>query len=307
MSYFFYGGYPAYGYGYDYSPYGAGVNLSISLGGGGYYGYGGVPSITIVQCAYCRKLGHGSPSCPERYASSISYISSTPSISSSSSSSYASYSSSSSSRITILDSSDSKFQEIKSQFDSQWTHPASEKPKGTVYFISAITMPHSISSKHEEYKNRIASSGVTPYGNGGPGNTLRRFHGTKHECTIGSRSTDLCSSSYCFVCLIIKHGFDMSKSSSGRYGKGIYTSATSSKSNDYTNTNTSTGFKAMLVCSVVCGNPHKPTSSAWGPVSLPYGYHSVVGDPQYDRELNYDELVCYNNEAVLPSYLIIYR
>jgi hypothetical protein len=62
--------------------------------------------------------------------------------------------------------------------------------------------------------------------------------------------------------------------------------------------------RALLLNTVVYGNPcrlyHTDTSAS----SLRSGYHSLMGVPGGD--LNYDETVVYDNEAIRPVYLITY-
>ncbi|KAH9958350.1 hypothetical protein BC827DRAFT_1136328, partial [Russula dissimulans] len=94
----------------------------------------------------------------------------------------------------------------------------------------------------------------------------------------------------------------------GRFGVGIYTSATSSKvsehyANDYS-TSTTSPFKAMLLNDVVMG---KAIKLRWTDTSLtkpPQGYDSVIGEP--GGELNYDEAEVEKQDAICPSFLIIY-
>ena len=67
-----------------------------------------------------------------------------------------------------------------------------------------------------------------------PGNENRRWHGTRRECNIGDKGiTTFCADPKCSLCRIIKTSFDleffMEATGWGRFGKGIYTSSTSSK------------------------------------------------------------------------------
>jgi len=144
------------------------------------------------------------------------------------------------------------------------------------------------------------------------GNTRRRFHGTVRECCLGDTSSEnaLCRLSTCNLCRIIQSSFQLAKAGQrtnfGRFGAGIYTSATSSKANDY-----SFGFgsaspnKAMLLNDVVMGRVVKLTRTDTSLKQPPRGFDAVIGEPGGD--LNYDECVVYNNDAIRPSFLIIYR
>jgi len=111
----------------------------------------------------------------------------------------------------------------------------------------------------------------------------------------------------CNLCRIIKRSFELARAGENtnfkRFGAGIYTSATSSKANDYS-TSTVSPWKAMLLNDVVMGKAIKLT---WTDTSLtepPQGYDSVIGEP--GGGLNYDEAVVYNEDAICPSFLIIY-
>ena len=67
------------------------------------------------------------------------------------------------------------------------------------------------------------------------GNECNRWHGTTRKCKIGDKGTTwFCSDTSCSLCCIMKASFDLKffgkKTNFGRFGVGIYTSATSSKS-----------------------------------------------------------------------------
>jgi len=111
----------------------------------------------------------------------------------------------------------------------------------------------------------------------------------------------------CNLCKIIKWSFELARAGKNtnfqRFGEGIYTSATSSKANDYSISSWGPP-KAMLLNHVVMGKEIRLT---WTDTSLtepPRGYDSVIGEPGGD--LNYDEAVVYDQDAIFPSFLIIY-
>ena len=86
---------------------------------------------------------------------------------------------------------------------------------------------HDCSDKVEMARN-FASQGASR------GNEGDRWHGTTRKCTIGDkRVTEFCSDTSCSLCCIMKTSFDLKffgkKTKFGRFGAGIYTSATSSK------------------------------------------------------------------------------
>ncbi|KDQ55822.1 hypothetical protein JAAARDRAFT_59795 [Jaapia argillacea MUCL 33604] len=141
------------------------------------------------------------------------------------------------------------------------------------------------------------------------GNENRRWHGTLRACNIGDNGqTQLCGSKGCPLCAIIKTSFDMSfystQTGKGRFGRGHYTSSTSSKSNDYSRNGASSTFKALLLNKVVVGRGIQMEHDDTSLTAPPAGYDSVLGE--VGKRLNYDELIVYKDEAILPSYLVIY-
>ena len=86
--------------------------------------------------------------------------------------------------------------------------------------------------KAVEARGRFAARGLTS------GNQLRRWHGANRNCNIGDNGrTSFCSSPLCSLCCIIRTSFSIAHSRKktrwGRFGNGIYTSSTSSKSVGY--------------------------------------------------------------------------
>ena len=67
------------------------------------------------------------------------------------------------------------------------------------------------------------------------GNERSRWHGTTRKCKVGDKGvTKLCADSSCSMCCILRTSYDLKffgkKTNFGRFGIGIYTTATSSKS-----------------------------------------------------------------------------
>ncbi|TFY50765.1 hypothetical protein EVJ58_g10898 [Rhodofomes roseus] len=143
------------------------------------------------------------------------------------------------------------------------------------------------------------------------GNSKRRWHGTIRACSIGDteRQSHVCNSPACSLCGIIKTSFRLARfghrTNFGRFGAGIYTSATSSKANDYIQQQGRSPYKAMLLNDVVMGKVIKMTTDNPTLTAPPAGYDSVVGEP--GRSLNYDEAIVYKNEAIRPLFLVIFR
>ena len=136
--------------------------------------------------------------------------------------------------------------------------------------------------------------------------TEEHYHGTNLICDI-TRNKDLCCSSGCGICRISDSGFDRRMINSNirfqRFGPGFYLAPKSSKCHDYTQG--AYTYRALLLCDVCPGRKYtlkKNDTSLSGP---PCGYDSIYGE--VGRDLNYEEIVLYNANAILPKYIIVYR
>jgi hypothetical protein len=217
--------------------------------------------------------------------------------------------------LAVLASSDPKFSEIEQQFTKKWLHKTTP---GTVKTVICVEPSQQQQDRFDDYVKQVVKNrpNLSVFGKGGPGNTHRRFHGTPAKnwlCVASmatSRNPQLCSNQGCAVCSIARTGLVLSKSGSnfswGRYGRGIYLSSASSKSNDYTNpaNPAKPSYRAMFVCGVVVGKGKKLQVDASNLTEPPAGFDSVLGE--VGQNLNYDEVVVYTEAAVLPKYLIIY-
>jgi hypothetical protein len=205
---------------------------------------------------------------------------------------------------------DPKFADIKQQFTKKWVDGSTP---GTVVKVFRINPSQQLLQRHADYIQQLLSArpGLQPFGKGGPGNTHRRFHGTPATnwlCVasmVSSAQPQLCSNQGCAVCGIVRTGLMLSKAASGCYGKGLYMSSASSKSNNYTRpaSTAKPNHRAMFVCSVVVGNGKKLTGVHQTLSSAPAGFDSVLG---VVGTTNHDEVIVYAEAAVLPKYLIIY-
>ncbi|KAF9479968.1 ADP-ribosylation [Pholiota conissans] len=215
-------------------------------------------------------------------------------------------------RLRLLSSGDSHFSTIERLFYRGWKHPKKTKPK--IHGIFKILSPNSNLSPYHRYRAMVTSSPSLRSRTKNPGNEQFLFHGTNRYCRLAEDLTRvrLCNFSKCHLCSIIRNSFDVercgSKHKFRRFGKGIYTSACSSKADDYTfNGDESAGLRVLLVSRVVVGNPHKRRENATTLTEPPCGCHSffqVIGEPGGD--LNYEETVVYNNDAIRPAFLVVY-
>ncbi|EGO20711.1 hypothetical protein SERLADRAFT_477146 [Serpula lacrymans var. lacrymans S7.9] len=146
------------------------------------------------------------------------------------------------------------FASVANQFTASWRHSSKTCPK--VRVIYKVISPASSIATYDEYRARVEERGNFVAAGRTAGNECRRWHGCQRECKLGNPGkTKLCSSSTCSLCCILRTSFDIScfgkTTGWGRFGKGIYTSSTSSKSASYVKTSSSSKFKPMLLNKVV--------------------------------------------------------
>ncbi|PCH44628.1 ADP-ribosylation [Wolfiporia cocos MD-104 SS10] len=197
------------------------------------------------------------------------------------------------------------FRSVAKQFTDSWKHPTA---KPTVLRVWKIFSDQDHNDDFARY--RLSVERRTGLKNG---HSLRRWHGTKRACQIGDdrspQNVKVCSQQTCSVCSIIRTSFNSAhfgrRFNYGRFGPGIYTSATSSKSNDYVDELGGSPYKALLLNDVVLGKTKKEYTDQPNYTEAPAGYDSVIGEPGGD--LNYDESIVYKNEAIRPLFLVIYR
>lgn len=214
-----------------------------------------------------------------------------------------------------------KYKDVSNQFIQAWKHPNKNLPE--IDSIWKIYCTEILNSRYGRYREKVEAKQLLagkpfPKGNDqrlmSAGNEQRRFHGTKTTCSIGIGDNKYpCSDKSCSVCCIIKKGYKLKHANSKyqRFGKGIYFSATSSKSDDYNsgslNILNNVSYKVMFLNKVVVGKGCLLTKNNGKLSSLPTGYDSILGEPSTNGSLNYDEIVVFKDEASIPQYLIVYK
>lgn len=206
-----------------------------------------------------------------------------------------------------------KYNEILNQFNQKWL----DKNKGNpnIKAILKITPPTTLSQKFENYKQKVIQKrpNLKLFANASAGNTVRRFHGITLACSL-HQTLSVCSNSNCVVCSISQKGFLMSytgycPSLAMKFGPGgdkLYFTAISSKANDYgknTENFLGKGMRCVFLCYVVAGQGHKRLQDDKSP--LPTNCDSVLGE--VGGNLNYDEIIVYDESAAIPAYCIIYQ
>ncbi|KAL1666938.1 hypothetical protein GGF50DRAFT_125280 [Schizophyllum commune] len=201
-----------------------------------------------------------------------------------------------------------RFRSVARQFQDSWRHRTSIPAVRQIYFIQP---PREIVNQYKQYREEVESRGHFTAQGLTKGNENRRWHGTKRQCRLGDDGQNhLCDMPSCSLCSIIRTSFDLSffkgRTGWGRFGKGLYTSSTSSKANDYSMNagDTPSTCKAILLTKVVVGRGHKMLHDKTDLTEPPVGHDSVLAE--VGGSLNYDELVVYRNEAIKPAYLVVY-
>eukprot|EP01046_Picozoa_sp_COSAG06_P045921 COSAG06_NODE_6424_length_2938_cov_4.027827_1_plen_334_part_00 len=200
-----------------------------------------------------------------------------------------------------------KFTQLANQFVSKWKHPdgngMKQPDKSHILDIFECTVGPGVKHAHDEYCRQLEAKGVRPHAYGGKGNTQQRWHGTGIKCSLGySGTSTICDDRTCATCNIIRSGFDIKYcKTAGRYGIGLYASATSSKAHQYAagmcwgiggrDVQTqpqlmANNVNALIVCSVAVGKGHLEPHSEWGgPKDPATGRHIYMpwcscGNPQ---------------------------
>jgi len=200
------------------------------------------------------------------------------------------------------------YKSVELQFKQTWRNNPSCPEVKAVY---KVIVPEASLKQYDQYLDGVEASGQFVAKGKPRGNENRRWHGTTRKCKLGDTGNNtFCSDAGCSLCCIIKTSFDLkffkAATGWGRFGHGIYTSSTSSKSNDYSkNAGINSDWKALLLNKVVVGNGKKLTQNDTSLTGPPQGHDSILAE--VGGALNYDELVVYNNDAVRPSYLVMYK
>ena len=195
------------------------------------------------------------------------------------------------------------FKDITAHFMKEWVKVTKQCPKPPIpTAVYAIQNPP-LTKKFHVYGEQLRSDIRKT------SNSDLFFHGTKLNCDILTTS-ECCDDDDCGVCGISKNGFDPALVGKNiprfqRFGKGIYLAPNSSKCHDYTQGNPQYGFRAQLLCLVACGAKYELLNDNTALVSPPDKFHSVHG--KAGGSLNYDEIVVYQAEAVLPQYIVVYE
>ena len=187
-----------------------------------------------------------------------------------------------------------ELQAISAKFKKAWVK--GQCPGVTIVFIVTNTP---LQKRYDAYRTKLTDQ-----------TREEHYHGTKLKCNI-TKDRHACSDRECGVCGISSMGLDrrciQKNISFQRFGHGFYLAPNSSKCHDYTQG--AHDFRALLLCEVAPGNKYslqKNDTSLKGP---PQGFDSVYGKGAAGSAsvLNYDEIVIYNPDCILPRCIIVYQ
>lgn len=148
------------------------------------------------------------------------------------------------------------------------------------------------------------------------GNELLRFHGTTITCSLGTnRSSGLCTSRYCNVCQILRHGSYTNKEFHGSFG--IFTTSTCGKAFESIDSSVFDNMryshrqrKCVIVCRVIAGRIlHCPVDHDHEIIeeSGNDGFDSLAEKRSNSNSEIDEELYVLNPSAILPCFVVIFR
>jgi len=171
--------------------------------------------------------------------------------------------------LSVLTTSHEKYASVVFQFERSWEH---EGPKPRVTKILQVRNAEQVFARYSNYKLDLEANGVSA-------DEARRFHGTtmSQDCSFAiDPNQPPCQNGACAVCSICANSFDLTRAGKGpnagtaaaaalrglRYGRGLYFSKVSSKSDSYASGSERAGQgstaaarpRVMFLCKVALGN-----------------------------------------------------
>ncbi|KIM31248.1 hypothetical protein M408DRAFT_256166 [Serendipita vermifera MAFF 305830] len=189
------------------------------------------------------------------------------------------------------------------QFRDQWKH---DTTMGVVKHVYLVVVGCGQRETYENYKLMVEAM----VNSRGVEKTL--WHGTTRKCSVGEPGvTELCRTQNCGVCGIVRTSFSLAyykkNTGWGRFGRGLYTSEVSSKAASYSKSLKNSPLTAMFLATVVIGRTQTLHRNSPNRIRPKHGYNSVHGQPGGAGKLNYEEYVVYTDDAIVPSYLVMYE
>ncbi|XP_065912739.1 uncharacterized protein [Dysidea avara] len=179
-----------------------------------------------------------------------------------------------------------EFQQIQAHFTQKWAHQ--KGTCGQLHEVLVIDNPK-LQQQFQTYWSSLSVQTISQH-----------YHGTSLKCTI-YQSTSVCNDRKCGICGITQRGILLEYKTSNK--PGFCLALNSSECHDYTQGHGQ--YRAMLLFNVAEGRKHTVTNDNITLKGPPTGYDSVYG--QSGGSLNYDEIVVYKPEALLPTHILIYQ
>ena len=177
------------------------------------------------------------------------------------------------------------FKKVSKKFKDAWKQGGGHKPSVSLVFeISNFNLEKNF----KKYQDGRAEECR---------NTCEHFHGTTLACDVPT-THKFCENGECGICGISSSGLDRSYITRGRFGPGFYLTPHSSKADEYTSDQV---HRAVLLCDVCPGRQFTCKKDDVD-FHLPRGYDSAVS-----CTLPSPEIVVYEQDAVMPRYIIIYK
>ncbi|KAI0440355.1 hypothetical protein F4803DRAFT_527774 [Xylaria telfairii] len=194
--------------------------------------------------------------------------------------------------------SDPKYKKYETQFNSGWTHQGKSAKIQRIYLANDYDINRAYRGKR--FNKYRGNARYKTY-----------FHGTQRACRIGRRGNRLefCKKPECRLCGVLWHSFDVQYTGSTcMFGKGIYTTPSSSKADIYAkNYYPFSQRHAILICRVISNHPQNLGVADHSLTSPAPGYDSVRGLTVAEGgTLNFPEVVVYRNDAIVPVGVIFY-
>ena len=198
------------------------------------------------------------------------------------------------SNVNIREASSQEFTAVSRKFQQAWARGKGPCPSLDFIFIVSNRQ---LEQRWRAYRQKLSHKTVEEH-----------YHGTKLKCNITAKKTT-CSDEDCGICGISRIGMDrrciQKNINFQRFGHGFYVAPNSSKCHDYTQGAYS--YRAMLLCDVCPGRKYTKKRDDQNLQSPPRGFDSVHGQSGSGSVLNYDELVIYNPDSILPRYILVYQ
>lgn len=196
------------------------------------------------------------------------------------------------------------YKDVVSRLRAQWKHSTSAP---TVRAVYAVITSELSNTTYLDYRAQVESKRHCTRLNFRPGNERLRWHGSFSKCDLANIGTKICGIlDGCPLCSILRESFKVEEyQGGGLFGRGIYSTATSSKADNHAHISRGS-YRALTLASVVAGYGKQLSDENHGLTEPPAGYDAVLGIPRAGGTFLYDETVVYDNDAIRPVFLVVY-